>query len=300
MKPDATRVFPVYLKIEPKTAHDQTNLIEALKRFAIEDPSFRVDIDPESGETILSGQGELHLDLKVQLLIQEHGIGVLTGAPQVAYRETLARPADIDYTHHKRAHGIVQYARVILDLEPNGKDQGNVFENTIAEGAVPIEIIQAVEKGVRSVWDNGVLIGYPIVDMKVSLYDAAYHEADSSAVAFVIAARAAMKEGCEKGGIQILEPIMKVEIGTPADCVNRVLSNINGRRGQIFRQEMRGLNTVIYANVPLANMFGYVSDLRGLTNGCGTFDMHYDHYALMPCNITSGPDGFPPAVGMRA
>ncbi len=297
---DTAPVRPLCLKIEPKTRDDQTNLVEALKRLALEDQSFGYSIDPESGEIILSGTDELHLDVKIHRLIHEFGIGVVCGAPQVAYRETLARAAEIDYTHNKRTYGNIQFARVILELEPNGTDQGNVFESTISEGAIPNEIILAVEKGVRSVWDNGVLIGFPIVDMKVVLYDAAYHEANSSAVAFEIAARAAMKEGCDKGGMHILEPVMKVEFVTPADCVGHVLRNIDGRRGKIFSQDMRDEMAVIHAYVPLANIFGIQSELRKLTRGEGALTMHFDHYALLPRNIGRGPDDFPPAVGMRA
>ncbi len=286
-------VRPLHIKIEPKKKTDHTDLIEALKRLALEDQTFGYSIDPESFEIILAGQGELHLDIKVDRLIRDFGIGVVCGAPQVAYRETLAKAASIDYTHHKRMHGIVQFARVVLDFEPCGKDQGNVFENTIAEGAVPSEIIQAVEKAVRSVWENGVLIGFPIVDMKVVLYDAAYHEADSSPVAFEIAARTAMKEGCEKGGMHILEPVMKVEVETPAEFVGKVLSNLDVRRGAIFDQAMRDANCVVQAYVPLANLFGYATELRQLTAGAGTYTMAYSHYALVPRNIGRDPRRLP-------
>ncbi len=297
---DTTPVRPLRFKIEPKTSIDKTNLVEALKRLALEDQSFGHSIDPESGEIILSGTDELHLDDKIHRLIHEFGIGVVCGAPQVAYRETLARAAEIDYTHNKRTYGNIQFARVILELEPNGTDQGNVFESTISEGAIPNEIILAVEKGVRSVWDNGVLIGFPIVDMKVVLYDAAYHEANSSAVAFEIAARAAMKEGCEKGGMHILEPVMKAEIETPVAFVGKVLANLNGRRGVIFNQTLRGENCLVSAYTPLSNMFGYISELRRLTAGDGTYTMAYSHYAIVPRNVSDPDDNFPPAVGMRA
>lgn len=300
MKFNAAPVRPVCQKIEPKSASDRTSMVDALKWLALEDAEFAFDIDPESGEIILSGTSELQLDLKVQRLILVFGIDVLVGAPKVTYRETLAKATSIDYTHKKLTGSARQFARVILDLEPCGRDHGNVFESTIAEGAIPDEIIKAVEKGVRSVWENGVLIGFPIVDMKVVLYDAAYHEADSSPVAFEIAARAAMKEGCEKGGMHILEPVMKVKVETPAAFVGKVLSNLNGRRGTIGDQAMHGENCVIRGSIPLANMFGYVNELQQLTAGAGTYTMAYSHYALVPRNIGRGPDDFPPAVGMRA
>jgi elongation factor G len=275
----------INLKIEPKTKADQEKMAIALNTLALEDPSFRVSVDPESGETILKGMGELHLDIKVDILKRTYGVEANVGQPQVAYREALARPADVDYTHKKQTGGTGQFARVKLKLEPNETGKGNVFDAKIVGGAVPKEYIPGVEKGVKSVWDNGVLIGFPLVDMKVTLYDGAYHEVDSSAIAFEIAARSAMKEGCEKGGVKILEPIMDVEVVTPGDFVGSVIGDINARRGQIRTQEMRGNATVVRAYVPLANMFGYVSQLRSMSTGRASYTMQFAHYADVPRNV---------------
>ena len=275
----------INLKIEPKTKADQEKMAIALNTMSVEDPSFRVSIDPESGETILKGMGELHLDIKVDILKRTYNVEANVGQPQVAYRETLARPADIDYTHKKQTGGTGQFARVKLKLEPNETGKGNFFESTIVGGSVPREYIPGVEKGVKSVWDAGVLIGFPIVDMKVTLYDGAFHEVDSSAIAFEIATRAAMKEGCEKGGIKILEPIMDVEVVTPGDFVGSIIGDINSRRGQIRTQEMRGNATVVRAYVPLANMFGYVSQLRSMSTGRASYTMQFAHYADVPRNV---------------
>ena len=275
----------INLKIEPKTKADQEKMAIALNTMSVEDPSFRVSIDPESGETILKGMGELHLDIKVDILKRTYNVEANVGQPQVAYRETLARPADIDYTHKKQTGGTGQFARVKLKLEPNETGKGNEFESTIVGGAVPREYIPGVEKGVQGVWDSGVLIGFPIVDMKVTLYDGGFHEVDSSAIAFEIATRTAMKEGCEKGGIKILEPIMDVEVVTPGDFVGSIIGDINSRRGQIRTQEMRGNATVIRAYVPLANMFGYVSQLRSMSTGRASYTMQFAHYADVPRNV---------------
>jgi elongation factor G len=275
----------INLKIEPKTKADQEKMAIALNTMSIEDPSFRVSVDQESGETILKGMGELHLDIKVDILKRTYGVEANVGQPQVAYRETLARPAEIDYTHKKQTGGTGQFARVKLRLEPNETGKGNEFLTEIVGGAVPKEYIPGVEKGVTSVWDNGVLIGFPIVDTKVTLFDGAFHEVDSSAIAFEIATRAAMKEGCEKGGVKILEPIMDVEVVTPGDFVGGIIGDINGRRGQIRDQQMRGNATVIRAYVPLANMFGYVSQLRSMSTGRASYTMQFAHYADVPRNV---------------
>jgi elongation factor G len=275
----------INLKIEPKTKADQEKMAIALNTMAIEDPSFRVSVDQESGETILKGMGELHLDIKVDILKRTYGVEANVGQPQVAYRETLARKAEIDYTHKKQTGGTGQFARVKLRLEPNDTGKGNEFVTEIVGGAVPKEYIPGVEKGVTSVWDNGVLIGFPIVDTKVTLFDGAFHEVDSSAIAFEIATRAAMKEGCEKGGVKILEPIMDVEVVTPGEFVGGIIGDINGRRGQIRDQQMRGNATVIRAYVPLANMFGYVSQLRSMSTGRASYTMQFAHYADVPRNV---------------
>jgi elongation factor G len=275
----------INLKIEPKTKADQEKMAIALNTMAIEDPSFRVSVDQESGETILKGMGELHLDIKVDILRRTYGVEANVGQPQVAYRETLARATDVDYTHKKQTGGTGQFARVKLKLEPNETGKGNEFTSEIIGGSVPREYIPGVEKGIKSVWENGVLIGFPMVDMKATLYDGAFHEVDSSAIAFEIASRAAMKEACDKAGVKILEPVMDVEVVTPGDFVGGIIGDINGRRGQIRDQQMRGNATVIRAFVPLANMFGYINTLRSMSTGRAQYSMQFAHYAEVPRNV---------------
>ena len=275
----------IEMKIEPKTKADVEKMGVALAKLAAEDPSFRVSSDQESGETIIKGMGELHLEIKVDILKRTHKVEVNVGAPQVAYRETLARATQIDYTHKKQTGGTGQFARVKFRLEPNEPGAGNEFESEIIGGVVPKEYIPGVEKGIQSVWDSGVLIGFPMVDMKVVLYDGNYHEVDSSAIAFEIASRQAMREGCDKAGVKLLEPIMDVEVVTPGDFVGSVIGDINSRRGQIRSQEMRGNATVVRANVPLANMFGYVSQLRSMSQGRAMYTMQFAHYAEVPRNV---------------
>jgi elongation factor G len=275
----------IEMKIEPKTKADVEKMGVALAKLATEDPSFRVTSDQESGETIIKGMGELHLEIKVDILKRTHGVEVNVGAPQVAYRETLARPTEIDYTHKKQTGGTGQFARVKLRLEPQEAGKGNEFETEIVGGAVPKEYIPGVEKGVQSVWDTGVLIGFPMVDMSVTLFDGAFHEVDSSAIAFEIASRQAMREGCQKAGVKLLEPVMDVEVVTPGDFVGNVIGDINSRRGQIRNQEMRGNATVVRAYVPLANMFGYVSQLRSMSQGRASYTMQFAHYAEVPRNV---------------
>ncbi|MBN9279052.1 MAG: elongation factor G [Hyphomicrobium sp.] len=271
----------IEMKVEPKSKADQEKMGVALAKMATEDPSFRVNTDPESGEIIIKGMGELHLEIKVDILRRTHSVEVATGAPQVAYRETLARATDIDYTHKKQSGGSGQFARVKLRLEPQEPGSGNEFDSEIVGGTVPKEYIP----GVESIWGSGVLIGFPLVDTKVTLFDGAFHEVDSSAIAFEIAARQAMREGCQKAGIKLLEPIMDVEVVTPGDFVGGVIGDINSRRGQIRNQEMRGNATVIRANVPLANMFGYVSQLRSMSQGRASYTMQFAHYAEVPRNV---------------
>jgi elongation factor G len=271
--------------VEPRAKADQEKMALALSKLAAEDPSFRVSTDPESGQTIIKGMGELHLEIKVDILKRTHKVEVNVGAPQVAYRETLARATEVDYTHKKQTGGTGQFARVKLRLEPNESGKGNEFESKIVGGSVPREYIPGVEKGVKSVWDSGVLIGFPMVDTKVTLFDGAFHEVDSSAIAFEIASRAAMKEGADKAGVKLLEPIMDVEVVTPGDFVGNVIGDINSRRGHIRNQEMRGNATVIRAYVPLANMFGYVSQLRSMSQGRASYTMQFAHYADVPRNV---------------
>ncbi len=275
----------IEVKVEPKTKADQEKMALALNEMSLEDPSFRVSVDQESGETILKGMGELHLDIKVDILKRTHKVEASVGAPQVAYRETLAKATDIDYTHKKQSGGTGQFARVKLKVEPNETGAGNEFESTIVGGAVPREFIPGVQKGIKSVWDNGVLIGFPMVDMKATLYDGGYHEVDSSAIAFEIAARSAIREACEKGGVKLLEPIMDVEIVTPEDFLGGIIGDVNSRRGQVRSQEMRGNATVVRCLVPLANMFGYINTLRSMSTGRAQYSMQFAHYDEVPRNV---------------
>ncbi|MEQ8694746.1 MAG: elongation factor G [Gammaproteobacteria bacterium] len=275
----------IEMKIEPKTKADQEKMALALNEMALEDPSFRVSVDQESGETILKGMGELHLDIKVDILKRTHKVEADTGAPQVAYRESLAKPAEVDYTHKKQTGGTGQFARVKMKLEPNEIGKGNEFESTIVGGSVPKEYIPGVEKGANSVWETGMLIGFPMVDMKVTLTDGAFHEVDSSVIAFEIAARAAMKEGCEKGGIKLLEPVMDVEIVSPQEFVGGIIGDVNSRRGQVRSQDLRGNAVLIKAFVPLANMFGYINTLRSMSTGRAQYSMQFAHYAEVPRNV---------------
>jgi elongation factor G len=275
----------IEVAVEPKTKADQEKMGMALNRLAQEDPSFRVTTDPESGQTIIKGMGELHLEIIVDRMKREFKVEANVGAPQVAYRETITRRHEVDYTHKKQTGGSGQFARIKIVLEPQEQGAGFEFESKIVGGSVPKEYIPGVEKGVRSVLDNGVLAGFPMLDLKVSLIDGAYHEVDSSALAFEIAARAAFREGAQKAGPKLLEPIMKVEVVSPEDYVGGVIGDLTGRRGQILGQEMRGNATVINAMVPLANMFGYVNTLRSMSQGRAQFTMQFDHYSQVPQNV---------------
>ena len=275
----------IEVAVEPKTKADQEKMGLALNRLAQEDPSFRVSTDQESGQTIIKGMGELHLEIIVDRMRREFKVEATVGAPQVAYRETITRKQEVDYTHKKQTGGTGQFARVKILLEPQEQGVGFVFESKIIGGSVPKEYIPGVEKGVRSVLDNGVLAGFPMLDLKVSLMDGAYHEVDSSALAFEIASRAAFREGAQKAGPKLLEPIMKVEVVSPEDYVGGVIGDLTSRRGQILGQEMRGNATVINSMVPLANMFGYVNTLRSMSQGRAQFTMQFDHYAQVPQNV---------------
>jgi elongation factor G len=249
---------------------------------ASEDPSFRVSTDSESGETIIKGMGELHLDIKVDILKRTHKVEVQVGAPQVAYREAITRKVTKDYTHKKQTGGTGQFARVILEIEPAEAGAGNSFEARIVGGSVPKEYIPGVEKGLNSVLNNGPLIGFPVVDMKVALVDGAYHDVDSSAIAFEIATRAAMREAFESAGAVLLEPTMKVEVTSPEEFVGSVIGDLNSRRGQISGTSMRGNANIINALVPLANMFGYINTLRSMSQGRASYTMQFDHYSQVP------------------
>jgi elongation factor G len=273
----------IEIAIEPKSKADQEKLGVALAKLVAEDPSFRVTTDQESGQTIIKGMGELHLDIKVDILKRTYKVDANIGAPQVAYREKLTRPATVTYTHKKQTGGSGQYAEVKIVAEPLPPGGENfVFENEIVGGAVPKEFVPGVEKGLESVLGSGVLAGFPVVDLKVSLIDGKFHEVDSSALAFEIAARMALREALQKGGAVLLEPVMKVEVVTPEDYTGSVIGDLNSRRGQIQGQDMRGNANVITAMVPLANMFSYVNNLRSMSQGRATFTMQFDHYAEVP------------------
>ena len=272
----------IEVAVEPRTKGDQEKLGVALNRLAQEDPSFRVSTDEESGQTIIAGMGELHLDIIVDRLKREFKVDANVGAPQVAYRETITKAADIDHTHKKQTGGSGQFARVKMTLEPGEPASGFVFENKVVGGNVPKEYIPGVEKGVKSVLDNGVLAGFPMLDLKVTLTDGAHHEVDSSVMAFEIAGRAAFREAAQKAKPKLLEPIMKVEVVTPEEYVGGIIGDLNSRRGQVQGQEMRGNAAVVNAMVPLANMFGYVNTLRSMSQGRAQYTMQFDHYAQVP------------------
>ncbi|WP_262273340.1 MULTISPECIES: elongation factor G [Microvirga] len=277
----------IEIAIEPKSKADQEKLGLALSKLAAEDPSFRVSTDQESGQTILKGMGELHLDIKVDILRRTYKVDANIGAPQVAYRETITKKAEIDYTHKKQTGGTGQFARVKLVVQPNEQGAGFSFESKIVGGAVPKEYIPGVEKGLQSVVGAGVIAGFPVVDLKVELVDGAFHEVDSSALAFEIASRAALREALQKGGSVLLEPVMKVEVVTPEDYTGSVIGDLNSRRGQIQGQDMRGNAVVINAMVPLANMFGYVNTLRSMSQGRANYTMQFDHYEQVPSNVAA-------------
>ncbi len=272
----------IEIAIEPKSKADQEKLGVALQKLAAEDPSFRVSTDAESGQTILKGMGELHLDIKVDILRRTYKVDANIGAPQVAYRERMTKRVEKDYTHKKQSGGSGQFARVKIIFEPNEIGKGNVFESKVVGGSVPKEFIPGVEKGINSVMGAGVLAGFPVVDTMATLVDGAYHDVDSSVLAFEIAGRAAFREALREGGAVLLEPIMKVEVVTPEDYTGSVIGDLNARRGQIQGQDMRGNAVVVNAMVPLANMFGYVNQLRSFSQGRANFTMQFDHYEQVP------------------
>ncbi|MFN3575149.1 MAG: elongation factor G [Phenylobacterium sp.] len=275
----------IEIAVEPKSKADQEKLGVALAKLAAEDPSFTVSTDHESGQTILKGMGELHLDIKIDILKRTYKVEANIGAPQVAYRESLGKRAEIDYTHKKQTGGTGQFARVKLVFEPGEPGSGFVFESAIVGGAVPKEYIPGVQKGLESAKDNGLLAGFPLIDFKATLIDGAFHDVDSSVLAFEIASRAAFKELREKGAPKLLEPIMAVEVVTPEEYLGSVIGDLNGRRGQIQGQDVRGNAIVVNAYVPLANMFGYVNTLRGMSQGRAQFTMLYDHYDPVPQHV---------------
>ena len=272
----------IEVAVEPKSKADQEKMGVALNRLATEDPSFRVSSDQESGQTVIAGMGELHLEIIVERMRREFKVEANVGAPQVAYRETVGRAGEIDYVHKKQSGGSGQFARVKIRFEPLPSGSGFVFENAIRGGSIPKEFIPGVEKGLESARQAGVIAGYPMIDFKASLIDGAYHDVDSSALAFEIASRAAYREGLPKCSPKLLEPIMRVEVVTPEDFTGDVIGDLNSRRGQVSGMDMRGNARVVQAMVPLANMFGYVNTLRSMSQGRATYTMHFDHYAPVP------------------
>ena len=275
----------IELSVEPKTKADQEKMGVALNRLAAEDPSFRVTTDHESGQTIIKGMGELHLDILVDRMKREFKVEANVGAPQVAYRESLARAVEVDYTHKKQSGGSGQFGRVKVRVTPGERGQGVIFEDEIKGGNIPKEYIPAIEKGFREQAESGHLVGFPIIDFSITLYDGAYHDVDSSAIAFEIAGRGAMREVASKSGIKLLEPIMKVEVVTPEDYLGDVIGDLNSRRGQIQGTDTRGNAQAVEAFVPLANMFGYVNELRSFTQGRAQYTMQFSHYDEVPANV---------------
>ncbi|MBL8670849.1 MAG: elongation factor G [Alphaproteobacteria bacterium] len=272
----------IEVAVEPKSKGDQEKMGVALNRLAQEDPSFRVTVDHESGQTIIKGMGELHLEIIVDRMRREFKVEANVGAPQVAYRETITKPGEVDYTHKKQTGGSGQYARVKIRFEPQPAGTGFLFESGIIGGSVPREFIPGVEKGLKSAVDTGVVAGYPVIDFKATLIDGAYHDVDSSVLAFEIASRAAFREGLPKCSPKLLEPIMRVEVVTPEDYMGDVIGDLNSRRGQINNMDSRGNARVVTAMVPLANMFGYVNTLRSMSQGRAQYTMHFDHYEQVP------------------
>jgi elongation factor G len=277
----------IEISIEPKTKADQEKLGVALGKMVAEDPSFTVFTDQESGQTIMKGMGELHLDIKVDILRRTYKVDANIGAPQVAYRESLGKKVDIDYTHKKQTGGTGQFARVMITFEPGEQGSGFVFESKIVGGSIPKEFIPGVEKGLESIKESGLLAGFPLIDFKATLTDGKFHDVDSSVLAFEIAARAAFRELREKGAPKLLEPIMKVEVLSPDEYLGDVIGDLNSRRGQIQGTEQRGNAQVVTAFVPLANMFGYIGNLRGMSQGRAQFTMQYDHYEDVPNVVAS-------------
>jgi len=293
------RPWLVEIAIEPKSKADREKLDVALAKLAAEDPSFRVSTDQESGQTILKGMGELHLDIKLDILRRTYKVDANIGAPQVAFRERVTLRVEHSYTHKKQTGGTGQFAAITIIVEPNEPGKGYEFESKIVGGAVPKEYIAGVEKGLESVLSSGVVAGFPVVDVKVQLIDGKYHDVDSSTQAFEIASRAAFREALQKGKSVLLEPIMKVEVVTPEDCTGSVIGDLNSRRSLILDQGRRGNANVVNAMVPLMHMFGYVNNLRSMSQGRATFRMQFDHCAPAPPSPEDDPP-FRPAIGMRA
>ena len=275
----------IEVAVEPKTKSDQDKMSSALGRLAQEDPSFRISVDNESGQTVIKGMGELHLEILVDRMRREFKVDANVGMPQVAYRETVTKAVEHEYTHRKQTGGAGQYAKIALRFEPSESGAGVVFESKVVGGSVPREFIPAVEKGIRGASEVGVLAGFPVVDMAVTLLDGDSHDVDSSAVAFEIAARAAFREGVGRAAPKLLEPVMRLEVVTPEDYLGDIIGDLQSRRGQINAMDSRGNARVVTAIVPLANMFGYVNNLRSMSQGRAQFTMHFDHYEQVPQGI---------------
>jgi len=272
----------IEIAVEPKTKGDQEKMATALGRLAQEDPSFQVASDPESGQTIIKGMGELHLEILVDRMKREFKVDANVGQPQVAYRETISRQTEIDYTHKKQTGGAGQFARVKIVFEPLGPGEGFVFENAVVGGSVPREYVPGVEKGLKGARESGLIAGFPVIDFKATLVDGASHDVDSSVMAFEIASRQAFREGLGKAGPVLLEPVMRVEVVTPEEYMGDVIGDLNSRRGGVTGMDSRGNARVITAMVPLANMFGYVNTLRSMSQGRAQYTMHFDHYEKVP------------------
>ncbi|MCY4428803.1 MAG: elongation factor G [Rhodospirillales bacterium] len=270
------------LAVEPKTKTDQERMGQALARLAAEDPSFKVSVDQETGQTVLKGMGELHLDILVDRMRREFKVDANVGAPQVAYRETITRAAEVDYVHKKQTGGSGQFARVIMTVEPGESGEGLEFVSKVVGGNIPKEFVPAIEKGIGSAMQNGIVAGYPVIDVRVTLTDGAYHEVDSSAIAFEIAGRAAFREAMQKAAPRLLEPMMRVEVVVPEEFVGDIIGDLNGRRGQIEGMEPQGNATQVRAHVPLATMFGYVNAIRSLSQGRAQFTMFFERYDQVP------------------
>jgi elongation factor G len=277
----------IEIAVEPKTKADQEKMGIALQRLAAEDPSFRVSVDHESGQTIMKGMGELHLEILVDRMKREFKVEANVGAPQVAYRETITKPFTVDYTHKKQSGGSGQYARVIMNFIPGESGSGYEFTSKIVGGSIPKEYIPGVQKGLLGSKEAGVMAGFPVVDFQVELIDGAYHDVDSSALAFEIAARAAFKEAMQAAGPQLLEPMMDVEVVTPEEYMGDIIGDLNSRRGQISAMEDRGNAKVIRALVPLAAMFGYINTLRSMSQGRAQYTMQFHHYEPVPANVAA-------------
>jgi len=276
----------IEISVEPKTQSDQEKMGVALNRLAAEDPSFRVTSDMESGQTIIKGMGELHLEIIVDRMLREFQVDANIGQPQVAYRETISKPADVDYTHKKQTGGSGQFARIKMRIEPLESGSGFEFENKVVGGNIPKEFIPGIEKGIKTSMQAGIKTGFPVTDLKITVYDGASHDVDSSVMAFEIAARAAFREIAAKAGPKVLEPMMRVEVVTPDEYLGDIIGDLNSRRGNVCGMDQRGNARVVNAQVPLSNMFGYVNTLRSMSQGRAQFTMHFDHYSVVPAQVS--------------